>query len=175
MSTCIVVHFCEFPYVYSDLYDPLAFCHILHIHIFQQWFFCGWDCATCCVSLHDAFFPNLSQISLGRWSTHVVVLLLYDFAYELSNGLPWEIFCHRCYIWSHFLSSEQMLHAPKARLFSLLCVNNSHNWRANPHGQLFCELPRSPFEWTFFHTLHTYGWFPHERFLCVFSSRALFW
>ena len=117
----------------------------------------------------------MQRIWLPRWSTHLVYLLLYDFAYEFSNGFFWEIFCHRCYIWSHFLSSEQMLYVPKDRLGFLLFVNNSRNWRANPHEQLFCELPRSLLEWTFSHTPHIYEWFHREQFLCVFLNCGLFW
>ena len=99
----------------------------------------------------------------------------YDSACEFSNMLSEETFSHICCILSHFLSSEQMLHVPKDRTFSVPCANNNHSRKAAPRGKLFYEHPKSLLERMSCHNLHIYVLFLHEQFLCAFVSHGLVW
>ena len=96
-------------------------------------------------------------------------------AYELLNLFSFETFCHICCILSHFLSSEQMLHVPKVRIFSSPCANNNHSRKAAPRGKLFYEHPKSLLERISCHNLHIYVLFLRAQFLCAFLNQALIW
>ena len=171
MSTCIVVHCCEFPYVSSDLYDPWAFCHILHIHTFQQSFFLG-GIAQLVVCLFMTLLFPICPKSLWAGGAHMwlfcsymtlhvnfqMVFLEKSFVTDVTfNHISFQVnkcFMRQklafflCFVWTIVTTEEQTL------------MGNSF---VSSQGPRLSEL---------FSILFT---LMDERFLCVFSNRVLFW
>ena len=126
------------------------------------------------VSFHG---PSSTINSRTFWDIRSIDMAFhqYDSACEFSNVLSGETFSHICCILSHFLSTEQMLHVPKVRIFFLSCANNNHSRKAAPRGKLFYEHPKSLLERISCHNLHICVLFLRAQLLCAFVNQGFVW